>query len=65
MSTHLKRSVVGSKIPTQLAPLGAKMTSPLLVVEAPQNLPSLLMVDRMSMQLKRSVVGSKMPTQST
>ena len=38
MSTHLKRSVVGSKMPTQLASSGAKTTRPSPAVVAPLNL---------------------------
>ena len=64
MSTQLKRSVVGSKMPTQLALAGAKTTRPSLAVVAPRNFWLLLMVDEMPMQLKALVVGLKTPTQS-
>ena len=71
MSTHLKRSVVGLKMPTQSALSGAKTTRPLLVVVAPANVELPLILDEMSTHLNSMVAartelprGSKMPTQS-
>ena len=66
MSTQLKVLVVGSKMPTQSASDGAKMTRPSLAVVAPANLNMLYDPPARPMmlrQLNTLVVGSKMPTQ--
>ena len=63
MSTQTKIEDSRSKMPTQLAAYGAKMTRPSLVVVAPKNFRLPLMLDEMSTQLKL-VARSKMPTHS-